>query len=306
MSIREIKMNGHSGYSYTFSKDLTPIAKVEPGETVAVYTEDAFESKLTRETDVPSEILGKYLNPQTGPIYIDGAEPGDTLAVKIISIEPTRDFAVSANIKEFGGLVSTSATRLLNPPLEEKVWVYKLENGVFKANDKLIFPWRPFMGTMATAHELETISALTPFNQGGNMDVRDICPGNTVYLPVAVQGAYFSTGDCHGNQGDGELIGTALEITGKITLQFDVVKGKSIKWPRIENSEYIMCVGSARPMEDAARIAYCELVDYMAEFGWDRLEAYEALSQCGEMYVGNMVDTYYSLVAKIKKKYLHL
>jgi len=157
---------------------------------------------------------------------------------------------------------------------------------------------------MATAPDLEAISALTPYDQGGNMDVPDTKPGNTLYLPVRVPGAYFFTGDCHAGQGDGELCGVALEITAKAMLTFDLIKQKRLDWPRIESPDAYMAVGSARPMEDAARIAYAELITWMVEMGWDRWEAYQALTQIGGLYVGNMVDTTYSLVASIAKEYV--
>lgn len=299
--IREIEQPGK--HSYVFSKYLEPIARVTPGETVVIHTKDAFENQITSENDVPSDILGDYLNPQTGPFYIEGAEPGDTLVAHIIDIEPARDWAVSILKENFGGLTSTDLTRTLNEPLPEKVWIYKLENGMLKNNERLNFPWRPFLGTIGTAPEIEAISALTPFDHGGNMDVPDAKPGNKVYLPVRTEGAYFFTGDCHAGQGDGELCGVALEISAKVTIKFELIKGKTIRWPRIESPTEYMVVGSARPMEDAARIAYAELIDWMAEMGWDKIEAYQALTQIGKLHVGNMVDTYYSLVAKIEKKY---
>jgi acetamidase/formamidase len=302
--VQEIRQIG--SYHYIFSRYVEPIARVEPGETVAIYTEDAFESKITRSDDRPSQILGAYLNPQTGPIYVEGAEPGDTLVVRILSIEPTRDWAVSAFIPYFGGLTSTKFTRTLHEPLPEKVWIYQLDRNWLTHSPRLRFPWRPFTGTIGTAPELEAISALTPFDHGGNMDVPDAKPGNIVYLPVRVPGAYFFTGDCHAGQGDGELCGVALEITAKITVKFDLIKQKPIAWPRIESPEALMTVGSARPMEDAARIAYAELVGWLEELGWDRWEAYEALTQIGQLHVGNMVDTYYSLVAKIDKQYAYV
>jgi acetamidase/formamidase len=299
--MQEIRQS--AAYHYAFSRYPEPVAHVKPGETVAVYTVDAFENRITRDTDIPSSILGRYLNPQTGPIFIEGAEPGDTLAVHILDIEPTRDWAVSAFIPYFGGLTSTNFTRTLQEPLPERVWIYKLADGVLTHNARLSFPWRPFLGTMATAPDLEAISALTPYDQGGNMDVPDTKPGNTLYLPVRVPGAYFFTGDCHAGQGDGELCGVALEISAKATLQFDLIKQKPLAWPRIESPDAYMAVGSARPMEDASRIAYSELIVWLVEMGWDRWEAYQALTQIGELYVGNMVDTTYSLVAKIGKAY---
>jgi acetamidase/formamidase len=299
--MQEIRQPG--SYHYAFSRYVEPVAHVKPGETVVLYTQDAFESQLTRETDRPSEILGPYLNPQTGPIYIEGADPGDTLVVHIVDIEPTRDWAVSAFIPYFGGLTSTRFTKTLQEPIPERVWIYRLKDGMLTHNSRLSFPWRPFLGTMATAPDLEAISALTPYDQGGNMDVPDTKPGNILYLPVRVPGAYFFTGDCHAGQGDGELCGVALEITAKVTLRFDLIKGKRLEWPRIESQDAYMAVGSARPMEDAARIAYGELITWMVEMGWDRWEAYEALTQIGGLYVGNMVDTTYSLVARIAKQY---
>jgi amidase len=301
--MREIRQEG--AYHYVFSPYVEPIATVESGETVAIYTEDAFESRIQTADDLPTRVLGSHLNPQTGPIYIEGAEPGDTLAVRIEEIEPTRDWAVSAFIPSFGGLTSTAATRTLNEPLPERLWFYELADGVFSHEDKFRVPWRPFLGTIGTAPELEAVSALTPHSHGGNMDCRDTCPGNTVHLPVRVPGALFFTGDGHGNQGDGELCGVALEITTRSVLTFELIKGRTIEWPRIESSEQLMTVGSARPMEDAARIAYTELVDWIAaDYQFDRWEAYQLLTQVGTMYVGNMVDTYYSLVAGVNRSYL--
>ena len=250
-------------------------------------------------------MLGSYLNPQTGPIYVNGAEPGDTLAVTIDTIEPTRDWAVSAFVPYFGGLTATGATRMLHDPLPERLYFYELRDGVFRHGDRLAVPWRPFLGTIGTAPELEAVSALTPHSHGGNMDCRDTCPGNTVYLPVRVPGALFFTGDAHGNQGDGELCGVAMEISARSVFTFQLIKGQAISWPRIESPAKLMVVGSARPMEAAARITYAELVEWLAaDHGYERLDAYQLLTQLGELYVGNMVDTNYSLVAGIRKEYL--
>src|SRR5918912_678197 len=296
-------------YSYVFNPYREPIAGVKPGERVTIHTDDAFESRITRKEDLPSRALAtaKFLNPQTGPIFVEGAEPGDTLAVRIESIEPTRDFAVSARIPYFGGLTSTTFTRTLQEPLPEKVWVWNLVNGDRLINDDLgvEVSWDPFMETLAVAPDLEAISALAPGPFGGNMDVPDVRPGNTVYLPVWNEGALFYTGDCHARQGQGELCGVALEITSEVTVSFEVIKGGGIEWPRIESEDKLMIVGSARPMEDAARIAYTELIGWLEdEYGFSRLDAYQLLTQAGGLYVGNMVDTTYSLVASIDKQYL--
>lgn len=296
-------------YSYVFNPYREPIARVKPKDRVVIHTDDAFESRIKSKDDLPSRALAtaKFLNPQTGPIYVEGAEPGDTLAVHIESIEPTRDFAVSVLIPYFGGLTSTNFTRTLQEPLPERVWIWDLvDSGNNLVNEELgvKLPWEPFLGTLAVAPDLEAITALAPGPFGGNMDVPDVRPGNTIYLPVWNEGALFYTGDCHARQGQGELCGVALEITSRVTVVFDVIKGQEIEWPRIESDEAIMVVGSARPMEDAARIANTELILWLErEYGYDRWDAYQLLTQAGGLYVGNMVDTTYSLVASIDKRH---
>ena len=297
-----------SDYSYVFNPYREPIARVRPGDRVTIYCEDAFESRIQSKEDIPSQALAtaKFLNPQTGPIYIEGAEPGDTLVVKLRRIEPTRAFAVSCLIPHFGGLTSTIVTRTLQEPLPERVWVWELHDDKLKSAELNVeIPLDPFMGTLAVAPDLEAVTALAPGPFGGNMDVPDIKPGNTVYLPIWNEGALFYTGDTHANQGQGELCGVGLEITSKVTVEFDVVKGQTIEWPRIESQDAIMVVGSAKPMEDAARIANTELVLWLeSDYGFDRWDAYQLLTQAGGLYVGNMVDTTYSLVASIQKRYL--
>ena len=178
-----------TSYNYLFSADLKPIAAVNPGDTVEIYTEDAYAGQLHSEKDLVSEACAttQFFNPQTGPIYINGAEPGDTLVVDFKSIEFTRPYAVTAIIKYFGGLQSTNATRMLQDSLPEKTWVWELTD-----DDKAIYnkaldikrPVESFCGTMATAPKLESITAVAPGYFGGNMDVPDVCPGNRIYLPV--------------------------------------------------------------------------------------------------------------------------
>lgn len=295
-------------YPYAIGRYYDPIATVRPGESVEIYTEDAFEGRITSSDQVPSQVLGEYLNPQTGPIYVEGAEPGDTLIVHIDDIELTRDFAVSCLVPEFGGLTSTVLSPSLQEPLPEKIWIYRRQpDGTFAFDpDKFTITPTPFMGTMGTAPDLEMLSALTPFTHGGNMDVPDVCPGNQLHLPVRVPGALFFTGDCHAAQGEGEACGVALEISGKVTVRFELRKNYPLTWPRIVSPTHLMAVGSARPMEDAAKIAYKQLILWLeADYGFDRWDAYQLVTQAGKLYVGNMVDTYYSLVAKINRAYLN-
>jgi len=301
--MKSIRQDGK--YSYVFSHHAPVVANVEPGEVVEIYTEDAYSGLVKEETDLPSKIERPGPNPQVGPIYVAGAMPGDTLAIHIHSIELTRDYGISQISPAFGGLQGTKFTAMLHPHFDNRVFKYKVEGDkIYHPNHPhLAFETKPFMGTMATAPKLESISTLVPFELGGNMDAPDVKAGNTLYLPVAVEGAYFFTGDCHARQGDGELCGSAVEITGKVTLSFEIIKDMKTAWPRLESETHYMAIGSARPMEDAARIAWCELIAWMEEKGWDKMHAYQMLSQVGEMTVGNMVDPNYSMVAKVEKRF---
>lgn len=297
--MREISANGN--YKYVFSTYDEPIARVQPGEVITFFTEDAFEGAVKTEEDVPSKVRKPWVNPQVGPIYIEGACPGDTLVVHILDIQPGREYGWSSLGEHFGGIVANPNTPMLNPPLPEKMWIYQYQDGMLVHDERLTFRWDPFIGTIATAPEREAVRSDYPFSQGGNMDVPDVRPGNILYLPVSVDGAYFFAGDCHAKQGDGEVCGAAIEIAGKLTLKFELMKGKKIKHPRIESPDEIMCVGSEKPMEEAARIAYIELLNWMVELGWDKTEAYQCMSHEVKMQVGNIVNPRYSMVAKIKK-----
>jgi acetamidase/formamidase len=293
-------------YHYVYGPYAAPVLTVDPGAVIACETHDAFEGKILHETDKPSEILNfPYLNPQNGPIYVNGAEKGDCLAVLIRSIVPRgpQPAGTTCLIPEFGGLVATGATAMLNKPLPEKV--RKLEvtvEGGVKWSERITLPYEPFIGTIGTSPEIEAISSLVPDYYGGNMDLPDVAPGSIVYLPVNAPGALLYLGDCHAIQGDGELCGVALEHPTVTTVQVDLIKGWTIAWPRLETAEFLMTIGSARPMEDAARIAYRELIRWMvAEYGFDELDAYLLLTQCGKVRLGNMVDPKYTLGASIRK-----
>jgi amidase len=293
-------------YHYVYGPYASPVLTVDPGAVIACETHDAFEGKIQHETDKPSEILNfPFLNPQNGPIFVNGAEKGDCLAVYIRSIRPRGPQPVGTTclIPEFGGLSGTSATALLNAPLPERVKKVEVtvEGGV-KWSDTITLPYQPFIGTIGTSPEIEAISSLTPDYYGGNMDLPDVAPDAVIYLPVNAPGALLYLGDCHAIQGDGELCGVALEHPTETIVQVDLIKRWPLAWPRLETADFYMTIGSGRPMEDAARIAYRELVRWMAaDFGFDELDAYMLLTQCGRVRLGNMVDPKYTLGASILK-----
>jgi acetamidase/formamidase len=285
------------------SPHLPPVGRLVPGELITLKTVDCFNGQLTSESQVPSAVLSQSLNPLTGPFWIMGAEPGDTLAVTLVDIRPTRDWAVSCLLPDCGGLIGIPT---LAPGLPEQVYIYhRTPSGGYAWRDRWEIPWKPFYGTIGTAPAREAISSSTPGPHGGNMDVPDVTIGNTLFLPVRVPGALFYVGDAHAAQGQGELAGPAIEIETEGVFRFELIKNRALAWPRIETEDAIMSIGSARPMEDAARIAYHDLVSWLADdYGFERLEAYQLLTQVGGLYVANMVNPAYSLVASCPKRYL--
>lgn len=296
-------------YHYVYGPYAKPVLSVDPGAEISVETHDAFEGQIKSETDVPSKILNfPYLNPQNGPIYVNGAEKGDCLAVYIKDITPRgpQPSGTTCLIPEFGGLVGTGETAMLNAPLPERVKKVEIDKvkGV-KWSEKITLPYEPFIGTIGTSPEIEAITSLQPDYYGGNMDLPDVGPGAVIYLPVNAPGALLYLGDCHAAQGDGELCGVAIEHPTVTTVQVDLIKGWGFKWARLENEKVIMTIGSGRPMEDAARIAYRELVRWMAQdYGFTELDAYMLLTQAGRVRLGNMVDPKYTLGASVSKHLL--
>lgn len=295
-------------YHYTIGPYTDPVLSIRPGDRVVVQTRDAFDGKVRTTQDLPSKVLTMpFVNPQNGPIVVEGADKGDVLAVYIESMAPRGDNprGTCAMIPQFGALSGTSFTALLAESLPEIVRKIDVdEDGVYWS-PRVTLPYRPHIGTLSCSPEIDSINTLTPDSHGGNMDLPDMGPGSITYLPVRTAGARLFIGDAHACQGDGEVCGTAVEYPSTTTIHVDLIKGWALDWPRLENEKVVMAIGSARPLEDAARIAYKELVLWMeAEFGYDRWDAYMMLSQCGKVRLGNFVDPKYTVGAGIEKKYL--
>jgi acetamidase/formamidase len=302
-----------SEYAWTFG-GVDPVMKVKPGDVLELWTDDCFTSLVRSVDDLASEkIVFPFLNPQTGPFYVEGAEPGDTLALHFVSMEPSREWGVSTTFPLFGALTSTLATVTLQDPLPEVVWMYEVDTKkrtvIYRARHggyTVELPLEPMHGTVGVAPpNLEARSALVPASHGGNMDTPEMRAGATCYLGVNVEGALFSIGDGHYRQGEGETCGVAVEGAMDTVLIVDLIKGRSTPWPRLENDDYIMSTGSARPLEDAFRIAHGDLIAWLVdEHQMDKLDAYQLVTQISESPVANVCDPNYTFVAKARKSYL--
>src|SRR3989441_8087868 len=288
-----------------------PVARLKSGDILETNSVDAFGNAIQKPGDTLSLVKGD--NPLTGPFYIEGAEPGDTLAVKILDLQVDGNTGVGAFSPGFGALNETNYTPMVHSPLPEKIWFYHIDHAsnaaTFKALDSdfsVKIPVHPFFGCIGVAPaEGEARSSLVPAEFGGNMDSPEASVGNTVYFPVNVKGGLLYLGDGHAAMGDGEIAGSAVEVPLKVRVQLGVIKGRKISWPQFENEDAIMTVGAYRPLEDAVRIGYTELVAWIhRDYGLSDLDAYELLSKVGRIHMNEMVDPNYVVVTSVEKKYL--
>ena len=308
-------------YNYTFGPN-EPVLVIKSGDIVVAPTRDAggFNEKMEpipEEQKQRSEVtFFCERNPLVGPIYVEEAQPGDTLAVTIQKIRLNRNYAWSRHRAHFGCLTGEVPGKqmLLNEPVPESKfdWQLVLERnvGILELKEsklkRIEIPLHPFLGSIGVAPRFGRIEmSLTPGEYGGNMDCIETKEGTTLYLPVSVRGAYLAFGDVHAAQGDGEICGVALETTAEVTLKLEVIKGKSIEWPRLEDDRHIMTTGSGQPLMDCVRIAQVELVKWLVDdYGFEKWEAFQVISQAVIMRIGNVVDPNYTVIAKFPKKYL--
>ena len=281
-----------------------PVLRINPGDTLETNT---LYSDFFTEKDGPWP-------GEAGPIYVKGATPEDTLVVKILKIRPNIATGRSGTSTDYGSLTATDLTPMLHDPVPDRIYVWKIDGKRLTAAldlpgsrmKRIEVKLKPMLGRLATAPpDDQAIPAGVPSFFGGNLDAPDVCEGTTVYLPVFHEGAYLYYGDVHALQGDGEIIGMGIETSADVTLEIGLLKGKKIAWPRLEDKDSIMVAGSVRPLIDAFRIAHVEMVKWLeTEYGFDRWEALEVLSQVGSARVANVVDPNFTVVAKFPKKYL--
>ena len=312
MEVREFTPSFEQ-YAFTFG-GAAPLATIAPGTALRLWSDDAFSGALRAATDLSAEKVDlRYVNPQTGPFYVEGAEPGDTLAIHFVALEPARDFGVSAAIPFFGGLTSTERTVGLQQPLPDTTWIYELDRARNTVGFQARFgdlhvelPVEPMIGTVGVAPAANEVrSSLVPDRFGGNMDSPQMRAGTTCYLGVNVEGALFSIGDGHYRQGEGEACGTAVEGAMTTTLIVELIKGGAPGWPRLEDDDHWMAIGSSRPLEDAWRTGQVELVRWFEElFALHPMDAYQLLSQLSEAPIANVVDANFSVAVKAAKALL--
>jgi len=300
----------HEELAYTFG-GVAPRHRIQSGTRIITWTEDCFDGTIKTPADLVSKVtVPGHDNPQTGPFFVEGAQPGDTLAVQILKLEPARNYAISTFIPGFGIMVGNDRTALLGPELAETTWRYDVDakRGVARTTSKdgkrfWEVPLAPFLGCLGVAPASgEVRSTIVPDTFGGNMDCPEVRPGNTVYLGVNMPGGLLSFGDGHYAMGDGEIIGAAIEGAMNVDVVVTLAKGVKTPIPRIENEQEIMFVGAARPLEDAARVAFKAMIGWVREkSGMSELDAYQFVSQNAHAPIIQLVDPEYTVLVKIDK-----
>jgi acetamidase/formamidase len=285
-----------------------PVLHVADGDTIATWTVDA------TGRDAREEKLSDGGNPQTGPFFVDGAEPGDTLAVRFDRLWPNRTRGLTGEVVD-ETVVDPWFVRELPERSEEDAdyWHVDLERGTARLESGIAglefldeIPIEPMLGCFGVAPGRgEAISCATSGRHGGNMDYRGFRQGVTVFLPVFVEGALLHVGDGHALQGDGEIVGSGIEISFDVEMTVGVLKRKRIGWPRAEDDELLMAVGNARPLDQAVQHATTELMRWLAaDYGLDHRASSVLLGQLIRYDVGNVYDPAYTMVAKIAKRHL--
>lgn len=278
-----------------FSAAIPPALRVPSGAVVEAFTKEATDGQLDAESSAEdvTKLDFEPIHPLTGPVFVEGAQPGDVLAVTLHEIE-VGQWGWSAISPGFGWLADEFPDAYLK--------TFRIEKGAREArfNERISIPIRPFPGVMGVAPATEEmLSTIPPRANGGNMDDRDLVAGTTVYFPVFVPGALFSLGDTHALQGDGEVCGTALEAPMRIVYEVRVIKGgRSISEPQYENADYYAVTAFAETIDEAAKKATRFMIDYLVEeHGLERNEAYVLASLAAHLKIAEVVDAPHWLVS---------
>jgi acetamidase/formamidase len=297
-------------FAWTFG-GVSPVRTVKPGDALSLWTEDCFTGKVRTERDLVSQVCEfPFLNPQTGPFYVDGARPGDTLALHFVSIEPATEIGAATTVPFFGTLTSDAQTATLQEALPELVWLYELDNTkrtvtyhAKSAELTIELPMDPMHGTVGVAPAaLEARSSLVPDMHGGNLDTPEMRAGVTAYFGVNVEGALFSLGDGHARQGEGEACGTGVEVAMNTVVIVELIPGMATPWPRLESDTHLMSIGAARPLENAYRVAQVDMTGWLSELCHvDRMDAYQIVAQAALTPVAQVCNPIYTVTSKIPK-----
>lgn len=277
---------------YTFSREHPPAAHVDPGELILLEADDALGGQIRDESTPPGALDWSKVDQATGPVYIRGAEKGDTVMIDILDIEVVDRGVI---------LVIPGAGALADKEFRPQAKMVDIHQGVAVFNDVKL-KVQPIIGTIGVAPYGDPISSAIPHKHGGNLDCTEITKGARLYLPVATDGALFAAGDLHGVQADGELCVSSIEIAGKMLFKFGVIKGRQAEWPIVETRDHFSILTADESLDKAVRIATEKAVQaLMAAQQWSFEEAYMFSSLGVQVAINQVVDPKRGCRAMISK-----
>ena len=281
---------------YKMSSKNEGVLKINSGEEITIESYDCFKNELKSEKDNLEEFNWDYVNPATGPVYINDAKPGDILKIEIEDIEIANQSVMVLAPGEglMGDRVKKSVTKII-----------KIENEMAVFSENIKVPVKPMIGVIGTAPADNEIPTGTPGDHGANMDCKRMTAGNTLYLPVNVEGGLLALGDLHSVMGDGEVAVSGAETAGKVKLKIEVIKDKKMTLPFLESDDKVITIASAKTLDQAVKDATNNMVDYLVEFyNFDFEEASMLLSLIGDARICQVVDPLKTARFELEKKYL--
>ena len=281
---------------YKMSAENPPVAYVEDGETIVVETYDCYQGQLLPEGSAFQDVDRRFINPATGPVFVNGAEPGDMLKVTVEKLEvgPVGILDIGSNSGALG--------EFFNPETPYAINRIRVEDGILKYDERLQFPAEPMIGVIGTAPAGEAVRTVTPMDHGGNMDCTTICEGAKLYLPVFVEGALLALGDFHAVMGEGEVGNCGVEIEGEATLKLNVVKNMKFTFPIIENEEQWIVVAYGETLDEAAGKASKQMFRFLSEqFGLNAVDTGMLIDMLGNLIVCQIVNPMKTVRMEIPK-----
>ena len=277
-----MKRIGRENSIFMFSKNHLPAATVASGELILFETSDCFNNMLTNEEQLKDDKIGGYLNPATGPLYIENAVEGDTIKIEIIDIK----------IHDSGVMTLDTRDSILGDKYKKnKLKTIKIKENMASFDEKIGLPINPMIGVIGVAPEGEDITTVAPGSHGGNMDCKEIVKGSVLYLPVNVEGGLLAMGDLHAVMGDGETGGCGLEVKGEVIIKVDVIKGKDLPLPMVINKGKFMTIASGDSLDEAGKDAVRNMHDFLVdELKMDIHEASYLLSLAGDLKICQVVN----------------
>jgi amidase len=292
-----MKTISKENHIYSYRPDVKEISYVNSGEEVVFETYDSYKGQLTTES-IDQNFQLKGINPATGPVYINGAEPGDTLKITVLAIE----------LNEEGTMyLRPGAGVLKNYVQRSEVKKLQVVNGMVRYNEQYSFHSKPMIGVIGVAPESGEVSTASPGSHGGNMDTKEITTDSVLYLPVFAKGAKLAIGDLHAIMGDGEVPVCGVEIGGRVRVKLELIKDQICEWPLLEDADHYYVIGSAKTLDEACELATESMFTFLYKnaSGMKSNDVIRLMGMIGDLRISQVVNPLKTAKFMVPKKTFH-